>query len=75
MVFWLLLVALVELGVITIAALVVLARSSKQQSSPGGEIPLMLPLEEIMGMRKDPRLNKPPAANGNGEENGSGQYL
>ena len=70
MLFWLLLVALVELGVITLAVLLVLDRSKQQ--SPGGEMPMMIPLEELMHMRKDPRLNKP---EGNGEEKGSGQYL
>ena len=68
---WLLLSAIIELGVITIAALVVLDRNVKQQQSPN-EIPLMLPIEEIMAMRKDPRLNKPE----NGEGNAAGgQYL
>ena len=70
MLFWLLLVALIELGVITLAVLVVLDRSNKQQGS--NEMPLMMPLEELMGMRKDPRLNKP---EGNGEEKGAGNYL
>ena len=69
MLFWILLVALIELGVVTLATLVVLDRSNQQSSN---EMPLMMPLEELMHMRKDPRLNK---SEGNGDEKGSGQYL
>ncbi len=68
MIEWLIIAALIELGVITIAALVVLDRSLKRNST---DMPLMLPIEELMNMRKDPRLNKPE----NGDEKGSGQYL
>lgn len=68
MIEWLIIAALIELGVITIAALVVLDRSLKRNST---DMPLMLPIEELMNMRKDPRLNKPE----NGDEKGPGTYL